>query len=118
MGPETRLHLLPQERWCAEKLLERQRTRRTPGIVRMELNLGRDGIILMAAAYTYVFPGIAIGLIGFVLQFASNDTEPLYGIAGYLIWIGVAIILPGIFRALQAIRAGRTFRGGRPYIRY
>lgn len=48
MQLETPYHLLPHERWYAERLLERQRTHRTPGIVRTELDLGRDGIILMA----------------------------------------------------------------------
>ena len=118
MGLETSRHLLPHERWYAEKLLERQRTHRTPGIVRAELNLGRDGMILMAAAFTYGIPGMATAFIGVVLLYASNGTQPLLGIAHYVTWIGVAIILPGIFRALQAIRAGRTFRDDRPYMRY
>ena len=118
MGLETSQRLLPHERWYAEKLLERQRTHRTPGIVRAELNLGRDGMILMAAAFTYSIPGMATAFIGVVLLYASNGTQPLLVIAHYVTWIGIVIMLPGIFRSLQAIRAGRAFRGGRPYIRY
>jgi hypothetical protein len=51
-----RHHLLPHERWFATRLLARQRTHRTPTILRMEYNYGREGITLCAAALAGILP--------------------------------------------------------------
>jgi hypothetical protein len=58
-------HLLPHEHWFASLILERQRTHRTPAILRMEQNYGSDEIALWAAGRITVFPGMLLGFLGF-----------------------------------------------------
>lgn len=110
-------HLLPPERWFAEFILKRQRTHRTPAILRLEENYGPDGIALMAAALTSGLSGALIGCTGIVLLFLSGGRgAPLT--AGYcLLVIGILLEIPAMVRAAQGVHAGRRFRGDRPFVR-
>ena len=107
--------LLPQERWFASLILERQRTHRTPDILRMEQNYGPEGIALWAAAVITVFPGQLIVVSGIAFMLASGGGGTLLTMGYSLDGFGVILCLLGSIRAFQGISAGRAFRGNRPY---
>ena len=106
--------LLPQERWFASWILERQRTHRTPEILRTEQNYGPEGIALWAAAVITVFPGQLIVVSGIAFMLASGGTGTLLTMGYSLDGFGVFLCLLGSIRAFQGSRAGRAFRDGRP----
>jgi hypothetical protein len=64
--------LLPHERWFASFILERQRTHRTPDILRIEQNYGQEGIALGAASMATLTPGVLIVGVGTVLVLISG----------------------------------------------
>lgn len=115
LAPEH--HLLPHERWFASLILERQRTHRTPAILRMEQNYGPEGITLMSAAIISGLIGVIVGFIGLALLFSSGDRGPLLHPGYYLTLAAVLLELPSIYRSIQATYAGRRFRGDRPFIK-
>jgi hypothetical protein len=97
--------------------LERQRTHRTPPILRLEQNYGPEGIAMMAATILYVLSGAIVGLIGIALLLLSSDHGPLLT-AGYsCMFAGMALEVPGFIRGTQGINAGRRFRGDRPFVK-
>jgi hypothetical protein len=110
-------HLLPYERWYAGRFLERRRTRRTAAVVRTDQNYGRDGIILIAAALINSLPCQLLLLSGVLLLLVSRARASPAQIAGWLIGVGVVFGVGAFIRCAQAARAGRKFRGGRPFIR-
>jgi UPF0716 family protein affecting phage T7 exclusion len=110
-------YLLPHERWFAGVILERQRTHRTRAVVRMQGNYGPEGIMLMASGLATIIPGVIVALSGLAILYASIGDHSLAGIASYLMGLGAAAVVAGEIRVIQASRAGRAFRGSRPFIR-
>jgi hypothetical protein len=108
-------HLLPHERWFASLILERQRTHRTSAILRMEQNYGAEGIALWAAGMITVLPGMLLAFLGFACLVASGGHPWL--LVNWLYGLGVTLILLGSIRYFQGIKAGRAFRGGRPFVK-
>jgi hypothetical protein len=112
-----RHHLLPNERWSASFILERQRTHRTPAILRMEQNYGPEGIALWAAGMITVLPGMLLDVLGFACLVASGGHPWLLTMLYWLWGIGFILMFWGSIRSLQASKAGRAFRGGRPFLK-
>lgn len=117
-APVTPGHkLLPPERWFATYMLMRQRTHRTPAILRLEQNYGPEGVALYAAA---VLLGVVAGAVvcsGIVLLLLSGGDGPLVHI-GYGLLLGAIVLeCPVMIRCLQGIHAGRRFRGSRPFVK-
>lgn len=110
-------HLLPHERWFASLILERQRTHRTPDILRMEQNYGPEGITLWAATWITVFPAMLMVVSGIVFMLASDGGGTLLTVGYWLQGFGVIVILLGSIRLVQGIRSGRAFRDGRPFLK-
>jgi hypothetical protein len=110
-------HLLPHERWFACWILERQRTHRTPDILRMEQNYGPEGITLWAAAMSTELPGGLMVLSGIAFMLASGGGGILPTLGYSLDGLGAILILLGLIRAFQGTRAGRAFRGSRPFLK-
>jgi hypothetical protein len=109
--------LLPPERWFAAFILQRQRSHRTAPILRIEQNYGPAGIALWAAGMVAVLPGQLLAFVGIVLLLVADGGGSLL-VAGYwLTSVGVIMILLGSIRYLQGVRAGRIFRGDRPFVR-
>jgi len=109
--------LLPPERWFASFILERQRTHRTPPILRAEQNYGPEGIALMAAAILWCLIGAVVGFVGMALLFLSDDHGPLLHPGYYIIFAGVVLEVPSLIRSIQGASAGRRFRGDRPFVK-
>ena len=109
--------LSPIERWSAALILERQRTHRTPAILRIEQNYGPEGITLIAAGLSSVLPGQLIGCIGIVLLLVSGDRGSLPLIGYSLMGLGVLLVVLGSMRYIQGSKAGRRFRGDRPFVK-
>jgi len=114
---DVKPRLLPPERWFAAFILERQRTHRTPAILRIEQNYGPEGIALMAAGLFTALPGQLIGCIGIVLLLVSGDHGSLPGIGYSLMGLGVLLVVPGSMRYIQGSKAGRQFREDRPFVK-
>ena len=112
-----RHHLLPHERWFADRLLARQRTIRTPAILRLEYNYGREGITLFAAALADILPGGAVAVAGNALLVISRGQPPLPQVGTLMDFGALAVVATGLVRTLQSMRAGRAHRGARPYLR-
>jgi hypothetical protein len=113
----TSHHLLPYERRAASAMLATQQAHPTaPGVIRSQQNYGPEGVILLAASFAgarYSFP---IGLVGFIVALASGFNG-IVAITGYSIMgVAIAVATLGAFRGIQAGRAGRRFRGDRPFI--
>jgi hypothetical protein len=107
-------HLLPHERWFASSTLERQRTHRTPYILRMEQNYGPEGITLWAAAMSTLLPGSLMVVSGIAFMLASGGGT-LLALGYWLDGFGAILLLLGSIRTFQGIRAGRAFRGSAPF---
>lgn len=110
-------HLLPHERWFASLILERQRTHRTPPILRMEQNYGPEGIALMSAGMMTAIPGQIVVCVGIVLLLVSGDHSPLVAVAFATMGVGVLLAALGSIRYVQGVYAGRQFRGDRPFMK-
>jgi hypothetical protein len=109
-------HLLPHERWFASLILKRQRTHRTPAILRMEQNYGPEGIALMSAGMMTAFPGQIIGCVGIVLLLTSGDHGSVLTVAYWTMGAGVLLAALGSIRYVQGVYAGRRLRGDRPFV--
>ncbi len=109
--------LMGHERWFASYILARQRTHRTPAILRIERNYGPAAIALWAAGMITALPGQFITVGGIVLMLASGGSGSLLMLGYKLIGLGIILILLGSIRYLQGIRAGRAFRGDRAFER-
>lgn len=109
--------LLPPEQRFARFILARQQSHRTPTIVRLEENYGRDGIAFGAAAIFVGLLAAVVGLAGIVLLLISGGHGQLIGGGYILIYLGIALGLSATLRAGQGIHEGRRFRGGRPFSR-
>ena len=109
--------LLPHERWFASWILGRQRTHRTPDILRMEQNYGPEGIALWAAAMSTGLPGALMVLSGIAFMLASGGGGTLLTLGYWLDGLGVILCILGSIRAFQGSRAGRAFRDGRPFLK-
>jgi hypothetical protein len=109
--------LFPHERWFAAFILERQQSHRTPAILRMEQNYGPEGIGLMAAGLVTALPGQLIGCLGILLLLVSGGHGSLPGVGYLLMGLGVLLVVPGSLRYIQGSRAGRSFRGDRPFVK-
>jgi hypothetical protein len=108
---------LPHERWFVSFILERQRTHRTPDILRIEENYGPEGIAVGAASMATLTPGVLIVGAGTVLLLTSGGGGSLLTLGYKLNSLGIILILLGSIRLAQGMRAGRVFRGGRPFVR-
>jgi hypothetical protein len=114
MQPPTSHYLLPHERWYVRSLLERQRTHRNAYVIRLENNLGPEGVTLYLAGQASYFPGYMTVLVGLVLVLAAFRYLPLLNIGLWVMYGGAALAAPGWFRIFQARRAGQAFRDARP----
>jgi UPF0716 family protein affecting phage T7 exclusion len=110
MQPLTSHYLFPHERWFVRSMLERQRTHRTRYVVRMENNLGPEGVTLCLAGQASILPGYMTALAGLVLVIAAFRYLPLLNIGDWVMCGGLALAAPGYFRNHQARRAGQAFR--------
>jgi len=116
-------HLLPHERWFASLILKRQRAHRNsaaprnPATLRMEQNYGPEGMALIAAGLISVLPGMLLGVLGFACLVASGGHPWLLTVLYWLWGIGFILMLWGSIRSFQASKAGRAFRGGRPFLK-
>jgi hypothetical protein len=109
----SRHRLLPYERWLAD-----YGDRQGPGLLgsdrwRMQQNFGPDGMALLVAASVDVILGWLIAATGLALRWISVGGPA----GGYLIGIGLFVILVGFVRCIQCARAGRIYRAGRPFLR-
>ena len=82
----------------------------------MEQNYGPEGIALWAAAVITVLPGVLMADSGIVFMLASGGGT-LLTLGHWLQGFGVILCLLGSIRAFQGIRAGRAFRGSRPFLK-
>jgi hypothetical protein len=108
--------LLSPERRFASFIVERQRTHRTPPILRMERNYGPEGIAFMAASILSGLAGAAVGCTGFVLLLTSQGHGNLLHTGYYLMLAGIALECLAMTRAVQGIYAGRRFRVNRAFL--
>lgn len=100
--------LFPPERQFARFILERQRTHRTPAILRLEKNYGPEGIATMAATILFALSGAIVGLTGIVVLFLSSGHGPLLT-AGYIcLFAAMALEVPALF----ALPRGSTWVDG------
>lgn len=109
--------LLPPERWFASFILERQRTHRTPAILRTEQNYGPEGIALLAAAILFGLCGAITGCCGFVFLFLADGHGPLVGLGYGCLFAAIVLECPAVIRGIQCASAGRRFRGDRPFVK-
>ena len=79
--------------------------------------LRSGGIALWAAGMVTVLPGMLLVVLGFACLVPSGSHPWLLTLVNWLYGIGVILILLGSIRYLQCNRAGRTFRGGRPFLK-
>ena len=99
-------------------MLERQRTHRTPVILRTEQNYGPAGMRYFLAAVLIIgaqFILVGLGMASLV-AFSNADGTP--GAPTYVL-LALALIVgsAGVWRAIQGARAGREFRNGRPFLK-
>jgi len=80
----------------------------------MEQNYGPVGIALIAAGLITVLPGMLLVILGFACWVASGGHPWLLSL---LYGIGFILMFWGSIRSVQASKAGRAFRGGRPFMR-
>jgi hypothetical protein len=80
----------------------------------MQQNLGPEGIALYAAAMANEIPGGVTAFAGLILRIVSQGRGSLVEVSTGVIIAGCLAVAAGTFRAFQAHRAGRVFRGGRP----
>ena len=114
----TSHYLLPYERREAAKTLKGQQAHATaPAVEQLQQNYGPEGNVLLSAARSgriYAFPFV---LTGTLLVFVTAGSGPI-AFAGYaLLAIAIAMALLGVARGVQAGRAGRRYRDGRPFVR-
>jgi hypothetical protein len=83
----------------------------------MEQNYGPQGIALYAAAVSTVLPGALMAVSGIAFMLASGGGGTILTLGHWLQGFGVILCLLGSIRAFQGIRAGRAFRGNRPYLK-
>jgi hypothetical protein len=112
--PTQKLWLTPPERWFASWALTRQRTHRTPVVVRLETNYGPRGIAIMGAALLLFFTGWIVCMVGSIFLYATRTNDPA---AYYVIYVGIALELLTIIRCVQGVRVGRRYRGNRPMLK-
>lgn len=103
--------LSPPERWAATWAINRQRTHRTPRVIRLETNYGPVGISLMAAGFVWFFIGWLLAVIGIALLIVSHGREPS------LLYLGIVFQIPVFIRCAQGVRVGRRHRGDRPFLK-
>ncbi len=96
---------------------ERQRTYRTPAILRLEGNYGPDRLAFVSATVFWGLAGCAVGITGIICFFASADHGWLVGAGYVLIVLAIILEFPSIVRATQGIYAGQSFRGDRHFVR-
>ena len=108
-------YLLPLERSVVAWILKIQRAHPTAPIMRLERNYGPEGMVLYNAGLFWVEPG---GL--FVLMTLLVMASPLYlhreliGVWQILLVPCFGFLISSIIRGIQAERAGKRFRAGRP----
>jgi hypothetical protein len=109
-----RPRLTPPEAWFAALMLRRQQTHRTPPILRLEQNYGPDGMVLFASALLWGCCEVSVGPPFFVFIVASGGRSVMTDV---LLGLSFVLFCLTLFRLRQTVRAGRTFRGNRPFIK-
>jgi hypothetical protein len=104
--------LLPLERRFALLVFMRQQSHRTPAVARLERIWGRDRIAYSSAALLWANLGALVGLSGMGALLASGDRGAALAVGYVLLLSGIILELPAIFRAAQAVHAGRRLRPG------
>jgi hypothetical protein len=64
-----------------------------------------------------VLPGMLLVVLGFACLVPASGHPWLLTLVNWLYGIGVILILMDSIRYFQCNRAGRTFRGGRPFLK-
>jgi hypothetical protein len=110
-------HLFLPERRFAAFVLERQRTHRAPVVLRFEQNYGHVGIALAATAILLEISGAVVIFSGIILMFVSGNHGQLLTTGYVVLFVGIAVEIPAMIRAIQGIHAARRFRGDRPFVK-
>lgn len=105
----VRHRLLPHERWAA-RYVARQSAPQGSMRWRKQQNYGPDGVTLLSASQADLVAGIVAVWIGVGLGLLTV-------IGWYIFGIGMFVLLVGLSRSIQAGRAGRRYRNGRPFMR-
>lgn len=104
--------LLPHERWFARWGINRQEINQARGRpVLARVNYGPVGNVLLFATFAWALPGMAVAVLTLLVAFATMAAP----IAYWFYLASLLIMAPGVFRAIQARKAGQRFRNGRPY---
>jgi len=104
------------ERRFVEHALKRQAVGRTAIVKKLEQNYGPEGMLFYNAGLVWSVGGVfgILGTVCLLLPFSgTSETLPIIGFAFLVVCFVTS--LTGLFRALQANRAGRRFRAGRPF---
>jgi hypothetical protein len=91
---------------------QRQRTHRTPVILRSEAAYGPDGLRLLSAAILLTVTGCLIGLVGAALVMASLDQGHTAWAGNALLVLAILMAMVGGCRAVQGAVVGRRYRSG------
>jgi hypothetical protein len=106
--------LTPPERRFAAFILKRQQTHRTPAILRLEGNYGPEGMVLFSTTLLWGLCEAFCGVLALVLLFATGGlTTPTIVFA----LLTFALFCPTLLRGFQTAKAGKAFRGNRPFVR-
>jgi hypothetical protein len=110
----ARRWLAPHERWLADSGARRGPAQEGTLRWRAQQNYGPDGIALLIAGSADTFCGWLIGMAGIVWLVVDGGASSG---ADWLVTAGCLIALAGLVRSIQAARAGRSYRDGRPFLR-
>lgn len=103
--------LLTHERWLADQ----QARHPTSPLSQQKQNYGTDGArLLMAAVADGLFGGVIVW-VGVALYIFTSGPASVAGIC--IAAIGCGTVMLAVVRAAQASRAGKAYRGGRPFQR-
>ena len=106
--------LLPHERWAVRSALARQGSEPTATFRMWQQNYGPEGTELLVATLATAFPTAVLAFLGAILLGASGASGGLAVVAYCLVGVAVIAGVFAISRAMEASRAARQFRGGRP----
>lgn len=113
----TRHHLLPTERWGVS--FGATQHQRSPGeaYTRLQWNYGPEGLKLLFAAMSWSIVGLVVLVVAIVLAVVFRATTWVPTIVYSCLFAEMLAGGVGFVRGLQGVRAGRTFRNGRSFIR-
>lgn len=115
MPPHVVSHALtPPERRFAAFIRKRQQTHRTRAILRLEGNYGPEGMVLFSTTVLWGLCEAFCGVLAVVLLFATGGLTPPTIVFALLTF---ALFCPTLLRGFQTAKAGKAFRGDRPFVK-